>query len=68
MRKGEWVNAHEWLKEYNDMEARELEKRRFFMWLMREHNAGNDTSWQGPLQSNYRYVYEPLTIQEGEGT
>ena len=32
----EWQSMHDWLKEYNAVEARELDKRRFIEWLMQQ--------------------------------
>jgi len=29
-----WMSAHEWLKAYAAHEARELDKRRLYEWLM----------------------------------
>lgn len=30
----EWQSMHVWLKEYNEVEMREMDKRRLFEWLM----------------------------------
>ena len=52
---GEWQDMHEWLKEYNEMERREMDKRRFIVWLMKndlvpidvDHSLADGTNVEG---------------------